>query len=151
MNKSIALQAGILKLILNNVPFAGLGDASGLQPSAAPGDIYIRLHNTDLVDEGNVGTEASYAGYVAGGIAVSRDGSQWNVDDNLGKAVNVNELQFGKCTDSGEVIRYWSIWKDNVSQALADRLWQGQFDEDETVLNGRTLIIPAGFAVINEN
>ena len=47
MSMSNASENNLLKLLFNNVDWANIGDAAGLQNSAAAGNFYVRLHTTD--------------------------------------------------------------------------------------------------------
>ena len=66
---SNTLETGIAKLIYQNIALANIGDGSGLQPSAVPGNIYLALYTTDPTDADS-GTEATYTNYAR--IAVVR-------------------------------------------------------------------------------
>ena len=44
MSKSNSFETAILGLIFNNTDIAGIGDAGGLQNSAAAGSLYVSLH-----------------------------------------------------------------------------------------------------------
>lgn len=55
---------GLWSLILNNFAYAGVGDAGGLQPSAAAGNFYVSLHTASPGEAGNQSTnEVAYPGY----------------------------------------------------------------------------------------
>lgn len=69
-----ALILGINGLLYNNVPFADVGDVSGLQGSATAGNLYMRGHTADPGAGGAQNTsEISYTSYAA--IAIPRDGT----------------------------------------------------------------------------
>ncbi len=150
-SKSRTLEVNILKLLLNNVSIANLGDASGVLSSAVAGNVYVRLHNTTLVDDTNLGTEATYTGYVAGGVAIPRSVVGWTVDTVNGLAKNAAEFKFGKCTAGTETLKYFSIWMDNTTQTLSHRLWHGQLPENFIVTVDTEPLFPAEYLVINED
>jgi len=149
--KSKVFKVNILKLILNNIPIAGLGDAPGVLGSTSDGNVYIRVHNTDLVDADNAGTEATYAGYVAGGVPISRSVSGFTIDEVNAIGKNTSEFKFGKCTDAGETIRYFSIWMDGATQTLSHRLFWGQLSDDQVVSLNSEPTVPANYLTIKEN
>lgn len=64
MSKADTWEAGLLDLLFKNVAFTLVGDAAGLLPSAAPGNLYISLHTSDPADAGDQTTnETAYTGY----------------------------------------------------------------------------------------
>lgn len=68
----------LLKLIFNNVALPLVGDASGLQPSAAAGSLYLSLHTADPGEAGNQSTsETPYTSYAR--LAVARTSGGWTV------------------------------------------------------------------------
>lgn len=74
MSKTNAWENALLLLVFNNVDAANIGDAGGLQNSAAAGSLYLSLHTADPGEGGSQTTsEAAYTGYAR--VAVSRNGS----------------------------------------------------------------------------
>lgn len=72
------LEDGILGLILNNVNYANVGDATGLRGSITAGSLYLSLHTADPGEGGSQTTsEVTYAGYAR--VALVRDGTKWTV------------------------------------------------------------------------
>ena len=67
----------ILKLYFQNVDHANVGDAAGLQNSAAAGNIYISLHTADPAGGDQTTSEAAYTGYAR--VAVARGAGTWTV------------------------------------------------------------------------
>ena len=78
MSMSNAFETELLDLIFNNAAVANIGDAGGLQPSAAAGSLYVSLHTGDPGEAGNQGTN----GY---GLYQLRSGCRcaycWRMDD----------------------------------------------------------------------
>jgi len=137
MNASATLANSILKLFLQNHAIAGIGDASGLQPSAVAGNVYFRLCTDAVaVDKDTLGTECAYTGYVTKGIAVPRAAADLADTDEL--ANNANEIVFGACTAGEENVRYLEIWKNNTGDTEADRLFWFQLTNDLAVSPGIT-------------
>ena len=74
MSKSNTFENDLLKLIFNNVDIADIGDAGGLQNSAAAGSLYVALHTADPGEAGNATTnETAYTNYAR--VAVGRSGA----------------------------------------------------------------------------
>ena len=47
MSMSNTSETALLNLLFNNVDWADIGDAAGLQNSATAGSFYVRLHSSD--------------------------------------------------------------------------------------------------------
>lgn len=68
----------LLKLLFQNDAFANVGDASGLQPSATAGNLYISLHTGDPAAGGDqTSNECAYTSYAR--VAVARSAAGWTV------------------------------------------------------------------------
>ena len=109
MSASDTFENELLQLIYNNVAIASIGDASGLQPSAAAGSLYVSLHIADPGEGGNQGTnEADYAGYAR--VAVARTTGGWTV---VGNAVsNAAEVKWPVSTGAGSNITHFGVGTD---------------------------------------
>ena len=59
MSKSNTFENDLLLLIFNNTDIANIGDAGGLQNSAAAGDLYVALHTGDPGEAGTAATNAA--------------------------------------------------------------------------------------------
>jgi len=89
-----------------NAAVANLGDASGLQPSAAAGSIYIGLHTASPGAGGTQATnECTYTGYAR--KAIARSGAGW--DRTAQSASNAADLTFDPCTAGSEKALWWSM------------------------------------------
>jgi hypothetical protein len=78
VSKSDQHELDLLKLYFTNIAAAGIGDAGGLQPSAAPGSIFVSLHTGDPGEAGTQATnEVTYPGY--GRQATPRSAAGWTV------------------------------------------------------------------------
>lgn len=107
MSKSNTFENEILLHIFNNVAITNVGDAAGLLPSAAAGNLYFALHTADPDEAGNQSTnEAAYTGYAR--MALPRTSAAFNVS---GSGVNlVSNLEFGACTaNPGAPLTHFSI------------------------------------------
>lgn len=88
MSKSNAFEESLLKLIFNNTPIANIGDAAGIQGSAAVGSLYLSLHTADPGEAGTQATnEIAYTGYARQGGA--RTTANFSVTGNV-MSLNVN-------------------------------------------------------------
>ncbi len=106
MSKSNTFENDLLQLIFNNVDIADIGDASGLQNSAAAGSLYVALHTSDPGEAGNATTnETSYTNYAR--VAVARSAGGWTVAGNT--VTNTAQITFPQCGATGATITHASI------------------------------------------
>lgn len=149
MNASKTFSLNFLKLLFQNLAIAGIGDAAGLQPSAAAGNLYLRFCTDAVaVDADTLGTECAYTGYVAGGVAIPRSEAAWNVtydDVNLKAVVNaVAEIVFGDCTGAPENAKYVELWVNNTGNTIAERITFYELPAPIAITAGMTPRIQAG-------
>lgn len=139
MSMSNTFENDFLKLIFNNVAIPNIGDANGIQPSAAAGNIYIRLHTADPGESGTGDTnEANYTGYSP--VAVPRTTGGFTVTGN--QVVNAATIQFGECTAGTNVITHASFCVGSGSGATI--LWSGALTSARTVSSGITPLFNPG-------
>lgn len=99
----------MLLLFFNNTDFANIGDAGGLQNSAAAGSLYVSLHTADPGEAGTQSTsEANYTGYAR--VAVARSAGGWTVSGN--SVSNTAAVPFGACSAGSNTILYVGIGTD---------------------------------------
>lgn len=145
--RSNTFKNNLLKLIFNNVDFAGVGDAAGLLGSTADGNLFIRLYtDASVLSDSALGTEATFGGYAA--VAVGRDTTSWLITSNVAK--NGISIEFPACTSGEETIRYFAIWA-NSSGSESDRLYWGQLNTDVLVITNTTVYFPVEYIEITEN
>lgn len=110
MSATNAFETALNALIFNNTDAANVGDAAGLQNSAAAGSFYISLHTADPGEAGTQTTsETAYTGYAR--VAVARSGAGFTVSGAT--AVNAAEVLFGTCTAApGAVLTHFGIGSD---------------------------------------
>jgi hypothetical protein len=78
MSKSNTWETGLLLLLFNNTDFTLVGDASGLEGSGAPGNLYVSLHTANPNEAGTQSTsEIGYTSYAR--KAVVRSSGGWTV------------------------------------------------------------------------
>ena len=81
MSKTNAFENALLLLAFNNTDLATIGDAGGLQNSAAAGSLYVSLHTSDPGEAGTQATnEIAYTSYAR--VAVARSAGGWTVTGN---------------------------------------------------------------------
>jgi hypothetical protein len=134
-----------LKFLFQNIAIPGIGDASGLQPSATPGNFYVRLCTDALVaSDHQPGTECAYTGYITGGVAVERSAIGWTM--NGSQIVNAADIEFGPCTEGSENIRFVELWKNNTGNTEAECIaWKDLGEGNEIPVSaGATPKIAAG-------
>ncbi len=72
-------ETALLELLFKNTDWANVGDAAGLQNSAAAGTFTIHLY-TAAPSDSAAGTECDYTDYAP--VAVARSGAGWTVAGN---------------------------------------------------------------------
>lgn len=155
MAKTTKFAAALLELILNNVPLAGIGDATGLRGSSADGSLYVALHTADPGEAGNQSTnEISYTGYARIAVARNPSSKKWTVTedagDSRGEAVNVDAILFGEMTGgTGGTATHFSVGED--PSGAGDILYKGALTPNIAVATAVQPRIPAGDALITED
>lgn len=130
MSKSNTWENDLLKLLFNNTAASLIGDASGLQPSGAAGNLYASLHTADPGEAGDQTTnEVAYTSYAraaiprsAGGFTVS--GNQVtltsNVDFPAGTGGSGTATHFGIGTSSSGAGKLLYSGALNISLTLGN-------------------------------
>lgn len=109
MSMTNAAETALLTLLFNNTDWANIGDAAGLQNSAAAGSFYVSLHTADPTETGTQTTsEAAYTGYAR--VAVARSGAGWTVSGN--NVSNAAAVTFGACTAGSSSVTHFGIGTD---------------------------------------
>lgn len=127
-----AFNNGVLNLYFNNTDHANVGDAAGLQNSAAAGNFYVSLHTADPGETGNQTTnEATYTGY--GRVAVARTSGGWTVAAAADPGVvdNTAAITFGEATAGSETITHFGLGSD--STGAGNLFWHGALDSSLAV------------------
>lgn len=139
MSKSNSWENKLLELLFKNNAATAIGDAGGLLPSAADGNLYISLHTADPGEAGTQTTsEATYTSYAR--VAVPRDGVEWTVTANL--AENTNLIAFPACTGGTNTITYFGIGTNPTTAGVL--LYSGAFGTPLSVSLGIVPQIAAG-------
>lgn len=134
MSLSNAAETDLLKLLLQNVTWAGVGDATGLVGSTTAGSWFISLHTADPGEAGDQTTnEISYTGYAR--VAVARSAGGWTVSGNSGSPAAT--ISFGQMTaGTGGTVTHVGIGKSNTG--VGELLASGAVSPNITVNNGVT-------------
>jgi hypothetical protein len=146
MSKSNSMENGMLLLFFNNTDFANIGDAAGLQNSAAAGSLYISLHTSDPGEGGSQTTnETAYTNYAR--VAVARSGAGWTVTDNA--VTNAAAITFPTGGVTGATITHFGVGTD--SSGAGTLLYSGALTASLAVSNGITPQFAAGDLDITED
>lgn len=133
MSMSNASETNFLNLLFNNTDWANVGDAAGLQNSAAAGSFYVALHTADPTDAGKQTTsEVGYTGYAR--VAVARTGGGWTVSGN--QVSNTATVQFGECTAGSATVTHFSVGL--LASGAGDILYSGALSASRAVSAGIT-------------
>ena len=144
MTASNSMENGVLLLFFNNTDFANVGDAGGLQNSAAAGSLYVSLHTSDPGEAGDQTTnETSYTNYVR--VAVARSGAGWTVSNN--NVTNAAEVAFAECGVTGATITHFGIGTDSAGAGTL--LFSAALDAQLVVSAGITPSFAAGALDVN--
>ena len=146
MSKSNAAENALLQLFFNNVDFATIGDAGGLQNSATAGNFYISLHTADPGEAGNQTTsEATYGSYAR--VAVARTVGGWTVSGAT--AINAAQITFPESTLGTNIITYFGIGTEASGAGVL--MYSGALSSSRTVEVGGTPFFAATSATVTED
>lgn len=133
MSATNAAETDILELYFNNTDHANIGDASGLQGSAAAGSYYISLHTGDPGETGSQTTsEANYTSYAR--VAVARTSGGFTISGN--NASNTAAVTFPAATGGSNTVTHFGIGTD--SSGAGNLLFYGALSASLAVSNGIT-------------
>lgn len=146
MSKGNTFENEVLLLLFNNTDIADIGDAGGIQNSAAAGSFYIALHTGDPGEGGTSATsEATYTGYAR--VAVARSGAGWTV---AGSSVsNAAQIAFGECTAGSDTVTYVSI--TTASSGASKILYSGALTASRSISAGITPLFAIGALTVTED
>ena len=131
MSMTNAAEAAFLDLLFLNVDWANIGDAGGLQNSAAAGSFYISLHTSDPGEAGSQSTnEASYTGYAR--VAVARTAGGWT--RSVSTVSNTALVQFAQCTGGSATVTHFGIGTD--LSGSGNLLLKGALTSSLSISNG---------------
>lgn len=146
MSKSNAAETALLALLFNNTDFAGIGDAGGLQNSAADGSFYISLHTADPGEAGTQLTnETTYTNYAR--VAVARTTAGWTVSGAT--ATNFAQISFPQCGATGATITHVGI--GTASSGAGVLLYSGALNSSLAVALNITPLFAATALTVTED
>lgn len=147
MSKGNTYETELLEHVLNNADIADIGDAAGLQNSAAAGSLYLSLHTSDPGEGGNQSTnEISYTGYAR--VAVTRAGTGWSVSN--GVAALAANADFGEMTaGAGGTVTHFGVGV--ASSGATKLLYSGTVSPNLVVANGVIPRLKATTTTISED
>lgn len=146
MSKTNSMENGMLLLFFNNTDFANIGDAAGLQNSAAAGSLYVSLHTADPGEAGSQTTsEVAYGGYAR--VAVARTAGGWTVTGNA--VENTAVITFPACSSGSGTVTHFGVGTDSAGAGTL--LYKGLLTPTIAVAIGITPQIPAGGLDITED
>ncbi len=109
MSATNAFETALLTLYFNNTDHANIGDAGGLQNSAAAGSFYVSLHTGDPGEAGDQTTsEATYTDYAR--VAVARSGVGWTISGN--GVSNAAAITFPAASAGSNTITHFGLGSD---------------------------------------
>lgn len=139
MSLSNTSETALLNLLFTNTAWAGIGDAGGLQPSAAAGSFYIALHTADPGEAGNQSaSEASYVGYTR--VAVARTAGGFTVSGD--QVSNTAVVQFGECTSGSSTVTHFTVGV--ASSGSTAVLFRGALSAPRAISAGITPLFNSG-------
>ncbi len=146
MSKSNTFENDLLLLVFNNTDITLIGDAAGLQNSAAAGSLYVSLHTSDPDEAGDQTTnETTYTDYAR--VAVARSGAGWTVTGNA--VANAALVQFPQCGVTGATLTHFGVGTD--SSGAGKLLYSGALSASLAVSSGIQPQFAAGDLDITED
>ena len=131
MSMTNAAEQALLDLLFLNTDWANIGDAGGLQNSAAAGSFYISLHTADPDETGTQTTsEVAYTSYAR--VAVARTSGGWTRTGS--EIANTALVQFPQCTGGSATATHFGIGTD--PSGAGNLLLKGALTSSLAISNG---------------
>ena len=131
MSMTNAAEQALLDLLFLNLDWANIGDAAGLQNSAAAGSFYISLHTADPDETGTqTSNEVGYTSYAR--VAVARSGAGFSRSASV--IENAALVQFPQCTGGSATATHFGIGTD--SSGAGNLLLKGALTSSLSLSNG---------------
>lgn len=131
MSMTNAAEANLMNLLFLNIDWANIGDAGGLQNSAAAGSFYISLHSSDPGEAGNQSTnEIAYTGYAR--VAVARTAGGFTLTTST--ISNTALVQFAQCTGGTATASHFGIGTDLSGNG--NLIFKGALTSSLSISNG---------------
>jgi hypothetical protein len=126
-----AAEQAFLDLLFLNIDWANIGDASGLQNSAAAGSFYISLHTADPGETGDqTSNETNYTSYAR--VAVNRTAGGWT--RSVSTISNAAKITFPQSTGGSSTITHFGI--GTASTGSGNLLMKGALTSNLIVTSG---------------
>ena len=133
MSATNAFENALLQLYFNNVDHANIGDAAGLQNSAAAGNFFVSLHTADPGETGDQTTsEATYGSYAR--VSVARSGAGWTVSGS--NVSNAAAITFPAAASGSNTITHFGI--GSASSGAGNLFWKGALAASRVISTGIT-------------
>lgn len=144
MTATNAFETALLTLYFNNTDHANVGDAAGIQNSAAAGSFHVSLHTADPGEAGAQNTtEATYTGYAR--VAVARSAAGWTISG--ANVSNAAAITFGACTAGSDTITHFGIGSD--SSGAGNLFFKGALTASRSISAGITPSFAIGELDVN--
>lgn len=145
MSKTNAFENALLLLIFNNTDIALIGDAAGIQNSAAAGSLYVSLHTADPAEGGDqTSSEITYTSYAR--VAVARSGAGWTVTGN--SVVPAAEIAFPAGTGGSGTATHFGVGAEASGAGLL--LYKGAITPNIVCGNGITPKLTVATAITED-
>ncbi len=146
MSKSNTFENELLLLLFNNTDIANIGDAAGLQNSAAAGSLYLVLHTADPGEAGTATTsEIAYTGYARQAVARSSAGfTVSGASVTLAANVDFPEMTGG----AGGTVTFFSVVKEVSGASVI--LYSGAVSPSIVVASGVTPRLKAATSITED-
>ena len=141
-------QAEVLANILNNADIPLIGDAAGIQGSAAAGSLYLSLHSADAGETGDQSTsEITYTSYAR--VPIARDGTKWTIDVPTGVATNAEVIAPPKCTGGSAEATHFML--GTASSGTGKQLFRGELASPLLISNNVLPTMAPGTLTVSAN
>ncbi len=146
MSKSDLYESEILRLVFQNAPMAGMGNATGILGSTVVGSLYCSLHSADPGETGSQSTnEVAYTSYAR--VPMGRSVSLWGVSG--GSAYNATGILWPQCSGGQATATHFGIGKDaSVATGL---LYKGALTTPLAISNLIQPSVASGAMVVTED
>lgn len=148
MGKANTFVGELLDHIFLNAALALIGDASGLQPAATVGSLYLALHTADPGAAGSQNTsEAAYTSYAR--VAIARSAGGFTRTSQT--MSNTADVTFPAATGGSETETHWSL--GTASSGAGKILYSGPLCTTPklfTATTADTLTVPGNAFVVDD-
>lgn len=146
MSKSDSAENHLLKILFQNLTWAGVGDATGIVGSGTAGSLDVSIHISDPGETGTQTTgEISYSPYARQPVA--RSTSAWTVTgSSVSPAATISFPQMSSGT--GGTVAFWGV--GSALTGTGELLYSGSVSPTFLVSAGVTPQLTTGSAVTED-